>query len=173
MDFRLASGKPEVSSIGSRLAEWRAALGKTQAAFGEQVGIHLGQLKKYEQDRTIPGGDVLSVIAATGVNLNWLLTGIGPMAIDKALQMGLAPAAAQVAAPAIETAIGSANDEPDPLGGRFHRRIAAVAGMLANMPEQEAALLLDEFAARASTQQQLAELRLAVQQLRAAQGKRT
>lgn len=162
-----------MTSIGGRLREWRKSLGLAQDAFGNATGIPLQTIKGYELDHRQPGSEALAAIAATGVNLNWLLTGIGPMAIDKPLQVGLAPAAAQVVAPTIETAIGSANDEPDPLGGRFHRRIAAVAGMLANMPEQEAALLLDEFAARASTQQQLAELRLAVQQLRAAQGKRT
>jgi transcriptional regulator with XRE-family HTH domain len=158
--------KPEAASIGSRLAKWRSSLGKTQVEFGVQLGIHLGQLKKYEQDRTVPGGEVLSAIATTGVNLNWLLTGNGPMALEQ-------PQPAAAAAQAVQTTISSANDEPDPLGGRFNRRIAAVAGMLATMPEQEASALLDEFAARASTQQQLVELRLAVQQLHAAQGKPT
>ena len=44
-----------------------------------QIGIHIGQLKKYEQDRTVPGGDALAAFAKTGVNLNWLLTGEGEM----------------------------------------------------------------------------------------------
>ena len=58
------------------------------------------------------------------------------------------------------------------MAGRFSRRMAALAGMLGNMPEPEANALIDEFASRAQTQQQLAELKQAVQQLSSAQAKR-
>jgi len=56
----------------------------TQAAFAERTGINIGQFKKYEQDRAVPGGDSLAAIASTGVNLNWLLTGYGPMSFAAA-----------------------------------------------------------------------------------------
>jgi transcriptional regulator with XRE-family HTH domain len=114
-----------------------------------QLGIHVGQLSKYEQDRTVPGGDVLASFAATGVNLNWLLTGQGAVRAQGP-ELAAAPAAAA------------------PEGHRYESRLQAVLGMLGGMPEHEAAVLIDEFTARASTQQQLAELKQAVQQLGAA-----
>lgn len=152
------------STVGSRLREWRRRLGFSQEAFATSTGIPLQTIKGYELGHRQPGADALAAIASTGVNLNWLLTGAGSMDINPPLQVA--------AQPGVQTAVSSTNDEPAALGGRFNRRIAAVAGMLANMPEQEATALLEEFAARASTQQQLAELRLAVQQLHDAQAKR-
>jgi transcriptional regulator with XRE-family HTH domain len=68
-----------MSDIGLRLKEWRANLNATQVAFAMQIGVDAGQYRKYEQGRTVPGGEVLTAIAKTGVNLNWLLTGEGPM----------------------------------------------------------------------------------------------
>lgn len=66
-------------SIGYRIRAWRHALGLTQAAFSERIGVHIGVLKKYEQGLNIPGGEALAAIAKTGVNMNWLLTGDGEM----------------------------------------------------------------------------------------------
>ena len=66
----------------------------------------------------------------------------------------------------------AANSGDSPMAERFSRRMAALAGMLGNMPEPEANALIDEFASRAQTQQQLAELKQAVQQLSSAQAKR-
>jgi len=67
------------ATIGSRIKAWRHSLGLTQAQFAERIGVHIGVLKKYEQGLNIPGGDALSAIAKTGVNMNWLLTGEGEM----------------------------------------------------------------------------------------------
>lgn len=158
-----------MTPVAERLASWRSSLEKTQAAFSTLVGIHISQLKKYEQGRTVPGGEVLTAIAGTGVNINWLLTGQGPM---RALQAGQ-PAPPPPAG--TSTATDQAANSPTALPAALQpleRRIGAVLGMLGNLPELEAAALLDEFAARASTQQQLSELRQAVQQLSFANGKR-
>jgi transcriptional regulator with XRE-family HTH domain len=69
-------------SIGHRIRAWRHALGLTQAAFSERIGVHIGVLKKYEQGLNIPGGEALAAIAKTGVNMTWLLTGEGEMRPD-------------------------------------------------------------------------------------------
>ena len=140
----------------------------TQAELAMQIGIHIGQLKKYEQGRTVPGGDALAAIAATGVNVNWLLTGVGPMRADGAGQAAAQPPAGGLGGAPPQ----AANSGDSPMAGRFSRRMAALAGMLGNMPEPEANALIDEFASRAQTQQQLAELKQAVQQLSSAQAKR-
>lgn len=66
-------------SVGERLKQWRRSLGLTQAAFAERVGLHLSVLKKYDAGANIPGGEALAAIAATGCNINWLLTGAGEM----------------------------------------------------------------------------------------------
>ena len=122
----------------------------------EQTGIPLQTFKGYELGHRQPGADALTAIAKTGVNVNWLLTGEGEMRTPQA-----AAGPAGVAAPA-------SADQVEPLGDMqpYGRRLAALAGMLANLPEREAGALIDEFAARAATQQQMTELRLAVEQLR-------
>ncbi len=68
--------------IGARLKLWRKKLGYTQAAFSELLGLHLSVLKKYETGHNTPGGEALAAIASTGLNINWLLTGEGPMAMS-------------------------------------------------------------------------------------------
>lgn len=68
-----------LDTIGNRIKAWRTHLGKTQVAFSELTGISLGVLKKYEANYNIPGGEALTVLSNTGVNVNWLLTGEGEM----------------------------------------------------------------------------------------------
>lgn len=158
-----------MTDLGKRLAIWRGGLGQAQAAFAKQIGIHVGQLKKYEQGVTVPGGEALAAIAATGVNLNWLLLEAGPMRAPAPAEAAAAPAGEDASAPAHAPA---ANTSAGAVPHRYARRIQAIAGMLGNMPEPEAAALIAEFAARAQTQQQLAELRQAVHQLEADRAKR-
>ncbi|PIQ23471.1 hypothetical protein COW36_09210 [bacterium (Candidatus Blackallbacteria) CG17_big_fil_post_rev_8_21_14_2_50_48_46] len=67
--------------IGARLKQWRKHLGLTQEKFAEQIRVHIGVFKKYEQGKNTPGGEALAAIAETGVNINWLLTGEGSMAM--------------------------------------------------------------------------------------------
>lgn len=123
-------------------------------------------MKGYELGHRQPGADALAAFAATGVNINWLLTGVGPM-----------HAAQPVETCQIGQVAGSGAGAQPPAGGipgpqRFGRRLDALAGMLGNMPDAEASALIDEFASRAQTQQQLSELKQAVQQLKQGQAKR-
>ena len=135
------SGKLE-DTIGGRLKQWRIALGLTQAQLAERLGVHIGVLKKYEQGLNVPGGEALAAIAKTGVDMRWLLTGEGEMlpkpAPDKAFE----------AIP-------------------YARRLEKIGLLLAGMTEQEAAAVLDEMFARASSAAEAARLRRALTDLRA------
>lgn len=73
-----------MDSIGSRLKLWRKHLDLTRSEFAERTGIHPVQLRKYETDASIPGGEIMTKIASTGVNLHWLVTGEGEPALKQA-----------------------------------------------------------------------------------------
>ncbi|WP_119352906.1 helix-turn-helix domain-containing protein [Azohydromonas sediminis] len=129
-------------TIGFRLKQWRAALGLTQAQLAERIGVHIGVLKKYEQGLNVPGGEALTAIARTGVDMRWLLTGEGEMlpkpAPDKAFE-----------------------DVP------YARRLEKIGLLLGGMTEQEASAFLDEMFARAQSAADAHELRRALNDLRA------
>ncbi len=62
-----------------RIKTWRKHLGWSQAAFCDATSIPLRTQKGYEAGTRAPGSEALASIAKTGVNINWLLTGEGPM----------------------------------------------------------------------------------------------
>ncbi|MCV2359666.1 helix-turn-helix domain-containing protein [Paucibacter sp. TC2R-5] len=164
-----------MSEIGKRLATWRGELDLSQAAFAAQISIHLGQLKKYEQGVTTPGGEALAAIASTGVNLNWLLTGQGLMRAPQQAQalpaeMAAAGDIARAVADLPEAANAPKKNVLPPHLKHLEHRLYALVGLLDQMPDAEADALVAEFGSRAHTLQQLAELRSTVQQLRSAKG---
>ncbi|WP_051363901.1 XRE family transcriptional regulator [Oleidesulfovibrio alaskensis] len=67
-----------MKTLGSRI---RAARGATsQDAFSKQLKISKGSLGFYERDENLPNTDVaLKICSETGVRLEWLLLGHGPM----------------------------------------------------------------------------------------------
>ena len=68
-------------TIGERIKAVRG--GVSQDAFGEQLGVAKDTIGKYERNRIVPGGDVLTRIHVDfGVDINWLLTGKGSMKAD-------------------------------------------------------------------------------------------
>lgn len=68
-------------SVGERLRMVRG--GMSQDDFAVKLAVHKETIGKYERDKVIPGGDVLSRLHETfGVNINWLLTGKGDKGID-------------------------------------------------------------------------------------------
>jgi transcriptional regulator with XRE-family HTH domain len=67
------------SKISDRVRLWRKHLDLTQEEFSSLTGLHIGIIRKYESGINVPGGESLVVISKTGVNLNWLLLGEGPM----------------------------------------------------------------------------------------------
>lgn len=54
----------------------------TQEEFSKEVGINIGVLRKYENAVNNPGSEALVAIAKTGVSLNWLVLGVGPMSLS-------------------------------------------------------------------------------------------
>ena len=65
--------------ISERLKEARKQLGVTQKKFAEIAGLPLPSHKDYISGKTMPGGDALIGYSKAGININWLLTGVGTM----------------------------------------------------------------------------------------------
>lgn len=83
------------SSVSSRLVAARKSLGVTQGEFCEQTGMSLSTLKKYEGGHSAPGTEALGMMAKTGINIHWLVTGIGQM-MASAPDVGTPPPAKAV-----------------------------------------------------------------------------
>lgn len=66
-------------SIGERLKVWREHLQWSQQEFCKHTGIAMRTYQSYENNERSPGSSLLTEIAKTGLNLNWLLTGDGKM----------------------------------------------------------------------------------------------
>jgi hypothetical protein len=119
----------------------------TLKAVSERSGIPSGTLAHYLRGREMRVGAVAAVARATGVRLEWLATGAGPMRAEQ-----LAAAAAPVAGPAAG---------PDRLLGRvnFDRLVDAYEGALATtkgvdrrMTMHLTAVLYDQLSEAAETQ---------------------
>lgn len=67
-----------MNTLGNRI---KLARGKiSQDAFAAQLQISKGSLGFYERDENLPNTNViLKICSATGVSLEWLMTGSGPM----------------------------------------------------------------------------------------------
>jgi len=62
-------------SIGSRLREERKRLGLTQESLGQIGGVRKQAQLLYEKDSFVPDANYLAAIAATGVDVLYVLTG--------------------------------------------------------------------------------------------------
>lgn len=62
-------------TIGQRLKNIRENLGLSQDNMANFVGCHPRSWKGYEADSSIPGGEILSKLAETGADINWILGG--------------------------------------------------------------------------------------------------
>ncbi|MDD3938014.1 helix-turn-helix domain-containing protein [Rhodoferax sp.] len=153
--------------IGQRLKQWRSFVGTTQAEFSRQIDVHVGVLKKYEAGQNVPGGAALASIAKTGVSLDWLLTGQGNM------QRNAGPPPPQTSQNSPQTGQNTpfqgAQAANQPKSAVFARRLDAISQLLADIPESEAASVIEEFFSRAKSASELAALRQAVADLRTAQ----
>jgi transcriptional regulator with XRE-family HTH domain len=68
-------------AIKDRFLEIRSKLELSQADAASKFDIALGSWKKYEKGPSEPGSGALLGLAKGGININWLLTGIGPMLV--------------------------------------------------------------------------------------------
>ncbi|TMJ19007.1 MAG: helix-turn-helix transcriptional regulator [Alphaproteobacteria bacterium] len=62
--------------FGKRLAEERGRFGATQKDFGARAGVTLDSQSRYETGKTVPNAEYLAALAAVGVDVNYLLTGL-------------------------------------------------------------------------------------------------
>ena len=71
------------NSLGTRLMTVRKGKNLTQQAFASALGTSAGYISEAEAGKSVPGGSLLtSLCRIFNVNINWLLTGEGPMYID-------------------------------------------------------------------------------------------
>jgi transcriptional regulator with XRE-family HTH domain len=63
------------SQLGQRLREARETLGLTQIAAAELVGVTREHWGRCERGFAVPGGEILSALAAAGADVNYILTG--------------------------------------------------------------------------------------------------
>ena len=76
-------------TIGERLRFLRGELSLTQPSAATKFSIPLGTWKQYEKGPSEPGSGALRGLAEGGVNVNWLLTGLGSVMIAKYMEMPL------------------------------------------------------------------------------------
>lgn len=75
MEVRIVSDAKET---GERLVLLRSLLRKkSQGELAGDLGVHPNTLGRYERGERLPDGDLLSALAALGVNTHWVLTGQG------------------------------------------------------------------------------------------------
>lgn len=129
-------------SIGSRLKAWRKHLGLTQEDYSQATGMHIGVLRKYENDVNIPGGDALVSIGKTGVNLHWLLMGEGEM-----------------------EAAGNGDDPSVPPQTLLHSRLKEAQRLLEVLDEERQLTVLDDIFMRVKEAKRVTDLERVVREL--------
>jgi transcriptional regulator with XRE-family HTH domain len=84
---RFLDGDPEaqprgiedsVSDVGTRIADARAAAGRTQTDIANQLGVKVSSVEKWERGSASPRSNRLTALAGIlGVSLSWLIVGHG------------------------------------------------------------------------------------------------
>lgn len=68
----------DAATLGDRLMTARDAAGLTQPELAAQLGVKVGTLDAWENDRREPRANRLQMLTGLlGVSLGWLLTGVG------------------------------------------------------------------------------------------------
>lgn len=65
----------KTTSIGGRMRQRRAALGKSQAAIAEACGVNQKTISTWERGGPIPSEHVVTIADELGVTLEFLLRG--------------------------------------------------------------------------------------------------
>jgi transcriptional regulator with XRE-family HTH domain len=64
-----------------RIKQVRSSLGKSQRDMAALIKVAYKSWQGYESGDNVPGGNVLQSLAKLGFNINWILTGEGPMRV--------------------------------------------------------------------------------------------
>jgi transcriptional regulator with XRE-family HTH domain len=94
-------------TIANRLKQWRKSNGWTQMELADNIGVHVGMVRKWEGGTARPGSEALGAIGRAGVNLHWLILGEGEMGARSA---GVPPMGKAVAAPMPRCTAGRCED---------------------------------------------------------------
>jgi transcriptional regulator with XRE-family HTH domain len=68
-----------MDGLNVRLKAWRAAKGLLQEAAASALGVPVGTYQKYELGSRGPSAESMAAFVQAGINVNWLLSGHGPM----------------------------------------------------------------------------------------------
>lgn len=136
-----------MDGFGSRLKTWRKKLGLTQLGFSESTGIHVAQIKKYELGTSLPSGEIMAKIADTGVNLNWLIAGQGPMILSQNQE--------------------SQSPLPPTLS-EFEDRFKAIFNLLQGMDEEKRSSTVNELFGRVQELQRVDEMEKIIKEMKKA-----
>lgn len=70
-------------SLGERLKQLRESINLSQTKMAKEIGTNPQTWRVYEADKSVPGGNVLEALAKMGFNVNWILTGDGPIRLSE------------------------------------------------------------------------------------------
>ena len=76
------------NQVGHRLRQVREALSVTQKSMSLKLGFGASTWQKIERGENLPSGETLLKIAELGFNPGWILTGEGPMSLNKGTTLG-------------------------------------------------------------------------------------
>jgi transcriptional regulator with XRE-family HTH domain len=76
------AGNMKDEARGQRLAAFRRAKKLTGLQLAAELGVTSGGMSGYEKGDSFPSVDKLEKLARLGLNLNWYVTGEGPMLVD-------------------------------------------------------------------------------------------
>lgn len=80
-----------MSTVGSRLKVWRECLSLRQSDAANLIGLSGSTFQNYERDVRQPNAESLTLFVRAGINVNWLLTGEGPMLLGDYSEAGKMP----------------------------------------------------------------------------------
>ena len=82
-DQNIFTEKPDVDTLGGRLSRARDASGMSAAQFARRLGVKTATVQAWENDRSEPRANRLSMIAGLlNVSTPWLLHGVGEAPAD-------------------------------------------------------------------------------------------
>ena len=145
-------------NLAERLKIFRESLGLTQEEFAKKLNTTQAVISNYERGARIPTADFLNRLTETfHLNINWLLTGEGPMFREKEVRKEEEPP------PSREDS--SEGLSPELLRALSHPTIRSIALMLSEMSEEDIKEILKRVEEKATLKRLLKEVETLKQKL--------